>query len=303
MDNNYSIARRIWRILYPPGVFLIIQFIVMGVIGFVAGIYIAADGTAGGMTITYIETIVGEAMRFSTEHSMLILLISNIICFAVFLPVWLKARQNLDPYKNDGPAVVCLLIIGLFAAFNVVQMVLFALTNVMDYFPEYGEVSELFITDAFIVQLVSIGIVAPVVEEIVFRGILISRMKWMPVWVSVLIQGMLFGLVHLNVFQGLYAFVAGILLGMVFIKFRSIIIVIAGHMAYNLTSVLLAEYASETTSGMILALSAIVLPVCAVLTIKRQKARKLLTELDIMPPPVYSPGDPWSGYHPRDPWQ
>ena len=294
MDKSYSVPRRIWRILYPPLIFIAVQIIVMGVAGIIVGVSFAMKGATAEMITNDTSAFMEEILRFATEHSVLILLISDIICYFIFLPMWLRTRDQLEPYKNSKPGAVGLLVIGLFAAFNIVQMIIFTLIDISRYFPSYGEVTELLVTDSFILQILTVGIAAPVVEELVFRGIVMNRMmKWMPVWVSVLIQGLLFGLVHLNIFQGMYAFVAGILLGMVYVKFRSIIIVMVGHMAYNMTSILLVEFTSETVAGAVVVLSLVVLPVCAIFTIRRRKAIKTVAGPDILPPPVYAPAGPW----------
>ena len=290
MDTNYSIPRRLWRILYPPIIFVAVQFLVMGVVAFVSGISIAYDALQRGISISDSEYVLEEALRFAVEHSMLILLVTNLICIAVFVPIWLRTRKRADPFENDKPALACLLVVGLFAAYNIIQMMVFALTDVMKYFPDYEGVTEMLVTDSFWIQLLSIGLVAPVAEELVFRGILITRMRWLPAWAAVLVQGVLFGLVHMNLFQGLYAFVAGILLGLIFVKFRSIIIVIAGHMAFNISSLLLSEFASERGAGVVVVASVILLPLCAVFTIIHKKARRLPVMRDIMPPPVYPAG-------------
>ena len=302
MDKNYSIARRIWRILYPPLIFIGIQIVVMAIASFAVGMYAALNAFSGGTGFGDLEHIIEEALSIVVKQSMLILLISNLASIAVFLPIWMKTRNRAEIYKNENPAIVCLLIIGLFAGFNVVQMLIFALMDVMKYFPDYEEISGMIVTGPLIVQLISVGFVAPIVEELVFRGILITRMKWMPVWAAVLVQGFIFGLVHMNVFQGLYAFVAGILLGIVFIKFRSIIVVIAGHVAYNIVSILLSEIVSEEVIGIVVILSIVVLALCATFTAIIKKAKRLMIQQDNLPRPVFPPGYSLPGYIPQGPW-
>ena len=300
MDMNYSIVRRIWRIIYPPLIFIAIQFVVVAVIIFALTVLLVFNSNVAGIPDYNTDFLVEEAVRYTTEHSISILFFSNIVSLAVFLPIWLKTRKRNRPVKNDNPAVTGLLVAGFFAAFNVIQMVVFALLDVMKYFPSYENVSDLYITDSFAIQLLAIGVAAPVVEELVFRGIIMNRLKWVPVWACVLIQGLMFGIVHLNVFQGLYAFVAGVLLGLVYLKYRSIVYVIVGHMAYNLTSVILSEFSEEIALVVILA-SVIVLPVCMVFLIKREKARTLITEEDMMAPPYYPQGQQ-TMYYPQGQW-
>jgi len=271
--NDYSLPRRIWRILYPPLIFIGIQFIVMF---FIAAAIVAAYGVQAaiqGAPSLDLTTLADNLMRFVSEKSIIIVLISNIASFALFLPIWLSTRKHAQPSVNLNPVALGLLVAGFFAGFNIVEMMIFGLTDIMRFFPSYNEVSDLLSGGSLVMQIISVGVAAPVVEELVFRGILISRMRWLPAWAAVLIQAALFGLVHMNLFQGLYAFLAGLLLGWVFVKYRSIIMVIIGHMAYNLTSVLLGEFLDDKMAVFVLPLSAIVAVACIVALIRRDGAR------------------------------
>jgi len=303
MDQNYSMIRRIWRILYPPVIFIAVQIFVFGAVSLADGIIAVIDRAANGADFLDIEVIIERAYIFVSERILLILLISSLVSLIPGIPLWVRARSYNEPHKNDRPVAICLLVVGFFAAFNIIQMMLFSLTDIIRYMPTYEDVADVMMADSLLIRILAIGIAAPIVEELVYRGILISRMKWLPVWAAILIQAAIFGAVHMNLFQGLYAFVAGILLGLVYVKFRSIFAVMLGHMAYNLTSVFLGEFASDAAAGLIVGLSAIVLPVCAIFLIKHKKARKLLTEKDIKYVPVYAPADPWTEYTSMNTWK
>ncbi|MCL2125377.1 MAG: CPBP family intramembrane metalloprotease [Oscillospiraceae bacterium] len=271
MDTNYSISRRIWRIIYPVLIFIGVQFAVMIVVGIFVSVFISMDAikSAGGFDM---EAILDDSMRFLTERTVLILLISNVASLGAFVPIWLKTRTYCPQYINSRPGKVCLLVVGLLAAMNIVQMIIFSLVDVTKYFPSYNEVAEMLTTDSFALQFLTVGIAAPITEELVFRGILISRMRWMPAWAAVLVQGLLFGLVHMNLFQGLYAFVAGVVLGIIFVRYRSILITIAGHVAFNISSLLLSEFAGEEAIAIILCAAVALLPICIVFIAKSKKA-------------------------------
>jgi len=229
--GNYSSARRIWRIIYPPLLFIAISIFVIVIAVLAIFVSTSLIGAAGSPAEFDWDTITTEVFQILGEYALHIQVITNLIGLAVFLPMWLRTRKSNEPFKNNDPAIIGLLTVGLFAAFNIAQMVLFTVTDIVKYFPSYEGVTDLIVSDSVALMILAVGIIAPITEELVFRGILISRMKWLPVWATVLIQGVLFGAVHLNLFQGMYAFVAGILLGLVYVKFRSIIIVIFGHMA------------------------------------------------------------------------
>jgi len=279
LTGNYSVGRRIWRIVYPPLLFIAISVFVMATSIVVVFVSASLSEITGEMAVLDWDTITNEVLLALSKYAMHIQLITGIVSLAVFIPVWIKTSKSNTKYINEDPAAISMKVIGLFAALNILQVVLFTVTDIMQYFPSYEDIIDLLMTDSIVLQILAVGVVAPVIEELVFRGILLSRMNWLPAWLSVLIQGILFGLVHLNLFQGLYAFVAGILLGLVYLKFRSIIIVIIGHMAYNLASILLAEFASEDVAGVVLISSIIVLPACAYMIIKHDKAQPLESDV------------------------
>lgn len=83
---------------------------------------------------------------------------------------------------------------------------------------------------------VSIGLLAPVSEEIVFRGaILRSLLKssQMPVWGAIAVSAVFFALIHFNPAQMPHAFLIGCLLGWMYWRTGSILPSVAYHWANN----------------------------------------------------------------------
>mgnify|MGYP002231536201 FL=1 len=84
-------------------------------------------------------------------------------------------------------------------------------------------------------------IAAPVVEEILFRGIVLRSMwKFAPAWASILISSVLFGAYHLNIVQAAYATLMGIAAGILYEKKRNLLFPILVHFANNLITMLQA---------------------------------------------------------------
>jgi len=79
-------------------------------------------------------------------------------------------------------------------------------------------------------------ILAPVFEEFLFRGVLLRGIlfKGFSPAYAVVISSALFALVHLNMLQGVHAFLLGTLLGGIYLKTGNFTIVVLGHMASNL---------------------------------------------------------------------
>ena len=87
-----------------------------------------------------------------------------------------------------------------------------------------------------LMQLLSVGLVAPVMEEILFRGFILGELKKeMHPWVAIAISSLLFGVVHGTPLGIIYATCLGILLGWLSVKFNSIVPSLLFHMAYNCT--------------------------------------------------------------------
>lgn len=82
--------------------------------------------------------------------------------------------------------------------------------------------------------ILAVVVAAPIVEEIIFRGMILRGfLKHYSVRKSILLSAVLFGIVHMNPWQFVTAFAAGIILGWWYVKTESIITTILGHALNN----------------------------------------------------------------------
>jgi uncharacterized protein len=82
--------------------------------------------------------------------------------------------------------------------------------------------------------ILAVVVAAPIVEEIIFRGLILRGfLKHYSVRKSILLSALLFGLVHMNPWQFVIAFAAGLILGWWYVKTESIITTIFGHALNN----------------------------------------------------------------------
>lgn len=102
-----------------------------------------------------------------------------------------------------------------------------------------------FINDAFeelavspIILIISVAIIAPLYEEIIFRGILLKGMaKKMNPTLALVVSALFFAVVHLNIPQGINAFFLGIIIGAIYLKTRSIYLSIFAHFVNNVLAI------------------------------------------------------------------
>lgn len=136
------------------------------------------------------------------------------------------------------------IIIGGYAAQLLVDGIL---TLVEPYFKSafenYGNmVDSITGVNSSFVLLFAVIVVAPIGEELLFRGLIQSYglKNFAPV-LAIFLQGLIFGLYHGNIIQGIYAFFMGVVLGFVAYKLGSIIPAMVLHISVNASLMLVPE--------------------------------------------------------------
>lgn len=93
---------------------------------------------------------------------------------------------------------------------------------------------ELLTSTAVLPQLVSMVLFAPVMEELLFRKLLIDRLHRFGDRAAIAVSALVFGLLHGNFSQLFYAFFIGLLLGYVYCRTHRLLYTILLHAAVNL---------------------------------------------------------------------
>lgn len=90
--------------------------------------------------------------------------------------------------------------------------------------------------------LLSTGIAAPILEEIIFRDWIYNCWSKINIIAAMIISSLLFGMAHMNLVQSTYAFVLGFMFVYINRKFNSILPGIIMHLTVNSSSVILDSY-------------------------------------------------------------
>ncbi|MBD5544019.1 MAG: CPBP family intramembrane metalloprotease [Lachnospiraceae bacterium] len=119
------------------------------------------------------------------------------------------------------------------------------LNLILPLFPKiqsnYLELLEDMGTGQGIFPLLYMGILAPIVEELIFRGLILGYEKReLPFWCANFIQALFFGVYHQNVVQFVYAFSIGLLLGYLCERLQSLKMVMLIHGIINISGNLFA---------------------------------------------------------------
>lgn len=102
---------------------------------------------------------------------------------------------------------------------------------------DYYELMELAMGGNQIIMFISVVFLAPVSEELIFRGVIQKKaLRFAPAGVAIFLQALLFGVFHMNIVQGTYAFLGGLAMGYIAYKYRSILASMLFHLFFNALS-------------------------------------------------------------------
>ena len=149
-------------------------------------------------------------------------------------------KKKINTFSNrftwkTFPAVILLFMGAELATGVLLQLSSLAFPKLIEEYAEMIEESGL--GELSLISTLLTLVAAPVVEELAFRGVTMTCAKRLSnkFWVANVLQAFLFGFVHLNIVQGVYAFLLGLFLGYVANKYNSLWPSILGHLVFNFT--------------------------------------------------------------------
>lgn len=138
--------------------------------------------------------------------------------------------------EHAGRLAPFVLILGAAACIAVNNLLI--LSGISRIFTGYEEVAQALFSPPLLQQLLFVGLIIPLTEELIFRGqafaLLRDRMPWLP---AALLSALLFGIFHGNAAQGVYGFLLGILLSWLYEVSGGLLLPYLFHMAANIMSI------------------------------------------------------------------
>lgn len=213
----------------------------------------------GGRAIELID-------RFMTENMNLFSCLIYVVPGAVFLTWYYFAfvekrgiRETLYSHtRRLTPACFGWIVLLGFAVQHVISLLMAAIyaimPSAMDQYTEMIDSSG--ISQYSILWAVSTLILPPIVEEIIFRGLILQYLgrAGARFLVANLIQAVLFGVFHMNFVQGIYTALLGFLLGWLAYRYDSILVPMVLHAIFNLFGTVLVDLESRFLPDIVLTL-------------------------------------------------
>lgn len=254
-----------------------------------------------------IQTVVGgrpidenELAALLNEQAMTYSLIANLFTLLIILIFYLVRRKRFSEALWLRPVDTPTLWEGAALApglYLLVSIVLILLPE--SWLEEYNEASSGIISGGTM-GIMAVAVAAPVVEEIIFRGLIMTRLSdAMPNWLAVLLSAAIFGACHGNAVWFGYAFVLGALFGLMDLRAGSIWPSILGHVVFNGINQILGflpeNGAVEAAAVIVLLMAAVVAPILdgkAVAAVFRPRPKAFPVPALAPEPEVYD-FDPW----------
>ena len=143
-----------------------------------------------------------------------------------------KAKLNIGTIKREKIALLTLLcILVALTEFLPVTSLITALSQIIGEVPETDPIKKINVGTFFYVC-----ILAPIVEELFFRGVverILLKLKTSP-WVGIIASAMLFTMMHEFPYQAISAFIGGVIYGWVYYKTKSIYLTFSMHAVNNI---------------------------------------------------------------------
>ena len=245
MDNNHSF-HKIWDIFKPFVIYYVL--------------YSAVFILIISLCRTVAQVLGNEYQVYLTEHAETVTgLVSGLSMVIGVLPLIPMLRRELAEHKlsvggmaHDGSpeakngqdtksgksgimiiqaALTVLLAVSSSLGLNVVL----ALTGIVESSANYQDVAAQQYSVAFGAGMLLFGLISPITEEIVFRGLVFNCMRrYFPHAAAVAASGVLFGIYHGNLVQGLYGGCMGILMAYLYERMHSFFIPCLFHATANL---------------------------------------------------------------------
>lgn len=214
---------KLWQIIYPIGIY----YVVSSLIYFVLGLFM------GDEQQTY--------------------MLRQLICSAATIPVTMsfykqdKIAEDIvygnetEKWNRKRTWEVLLTVLGAVTLGIAVNNVI-AMTPLVQMSEGFQEANQSFFAGTVIFELLGSCFVIPIAEELLFRGVVYKRLKlYLGVTPALFGSAIIFGVMHVNLVQFLYASVIGLFLAFVMEKTGKLSMAVLGHIAANLIAVMRTE--------------------------------------------------------------
>ena len=235
-----SLGKQIWYYLSPLVVRYVIAYIVEVII--IGSYFFKEHAEALGNIETQeqvyelLNVVLEAIMPYSTQI--------GTVAAVITIPCFIRMMKK-DGFKTEVPAFsagkhIYAIVMSIAVAIALNNILLLA--NIAEFSESYQESAELLYSPSFPVQILCLGIVYPIMEELLFRGLVFRRIRQnTSAFNAIISSALFFGFYHGNAVQMIYGTLCGVMLAYLCEKSGDIKVPIMSHIAMNITAVILTE--------------------------------------------------------------
>lgn len=259
---NTTMFQKLWVMLYAFLMFMIVRSIALYAMNWIL-INLGLNFEGEWMKLIFTWDEAGEVNGFTGNASTIMTAIGFI---AGTIPILGTARTLIDKTKEENrlsylkpePLVSYILMVLAAAGCVIGLNVMFEIAGITNKSEAYRAVVEDQYAAYFLIGILCYGIVTPIAEELMFRGIIYNYLKrFINMKMAFFVAAALFGFYHMNAVQGVYGFIMGLVIIFAYEYFGDFKAPVAVHMISNIISYCLS-YTAVAVTGFVS------LPVCVI---------------------------------------
>lgn len=229
--NKESIFDRVVNVVMPLIIYLFVNLFAQAGFTLTAMfIQIKSASKDGGSYRTSISFV--ENMEKLISSNTLTVTFITVLCALPIMFFMFYKQQNKILLKVEWKKMYIPLIMGVFASAGISKLV--TLLPIDGILGNYSETSANVMSSNIFLQIITLIIIGPIMEELLFRGLIYNRLKsFNEVTIAAYISALIFAVYHFNLVQGIYTFILGILLVYVYEHYKSIVAPMILHIAAN----------------------------------------------------------------------
>ncbi len=239
MKKEDSLELKVIKIALPLLVYVGVQLVIQVIFGIYSVWYKFrtienSDSDHALLAYRFLE----YTEEYMHNHGLIALFFAGIITLLILFFIrkhgYITGNWQWELPSAKVAGLVCGL--GIFAAGGLGRLV----TAVTAAVSSYGEVQDSFIKNPLLFQILTLCIVSPLVEEVIFRDMMYGQLKeTMNVVAASVVSALLFGIYHGNLSQGIYGFLLGLLFCFVREYAGTMIAPVLFHMSCNTTALVM----------------------------------------------------------------
>lgn len=208
--------RNIWDALYPVALYVVVSDCVYMLLTLAIG-----ENTISPMALQILTALLSSP---------------SIVC------PYFSDRRGQPREMREKKLLRLLLVCAAAVCLSVSLNNLILMTDLKEQSETYQKVNASFFSSTVWVELFGTSVVTPILEEMLYRGLVYNRLKRSGrTGMAIVISGFIFGLIHFNLVQFLYAGLIGIFLAVVYETEGTLLVPVLAHAAANAVAVARVE--------------------------------------------------------------